>query len=115
MNDYPSPRLVPTAAVVMPGQPLPLQVRVDNPTSEDLIGATAELTLEVERGVLVSWQLGLAAVPAGSSLDHAIRASQPAWELPLNVAEGQGQFAIRLFGPDGAWLNEHKLELPVQG
>lgn len=114
MSDYPRPRLVAIANVVVPGRPLPFELRIDNPTSEPLRGATAEVTLEVERGVLVSWSLSLADVPAQGHLADAIVTSEPAWELPLNVASGTGQFVATLYSSDGAWLNEDRVELTVQ-
>lgn len=113
MSDYPSPRLVPTAHTVRPGRALPIDLRVDNPADDDLRGATAEVTLEVERGVLVSWRLQLVEVPARTTVEDAMAASEPAWELPLNVAAGTGQFVVTLYAADGAWLNEDRLELPV--
>ncbi len=114
MSDYPYPRLVPTAEVVVPGRRLPLEVRIDNPTDDDLRGATAEVTLEVERGVLVSWRLQLTDVPAGRTVASAILVSEPEWELPLNVAAGTGQFVATLYAADGAWLNEDRLQLQVR-
>ncbi|MCC7495673.1 MAG: hypothetical protein IT204_25205 [Fimbriimonadaceae bacterium] len=111
--DWPTPLLAALAAEVRPDQPLPLQIGVANPTAQPLVDASAELTLEIERGVLLSWRLSLAPVPAGETLAAAVVASQPALRLPLNAGGGVGQFTVRLYAADGAWLNEASLRLPV--
>lgn len=114
MVGYPTPRLVATASEVVPGRRLPLQVRLDNPGTEALRGASAELTLEVERGVLVTWDLTLTDVPAGGSCHDALARAYPAFELPANVPAGNGRFTLVLRAADGSYLDEDRLELAVR-
>jgi hypothetical protein len=115
MSDWPTPQLLALAEHVAPGSPLPLRVSVDNPTSTPLAGASAELTLEIERGVLLTWNLALRVTPARSRLDDAVLNVAPAWRLPINTGAGVGHFRLVLSGSDGAWLGETELELPVVG
>ncbi|NUQ02192.1 MAG: hypothetical protein HUU35_20280 [Armatimonadetes bacterium] len=111
---FPTARLVATASVVRAGAPLPLELEVSNQTDEALRDAMAEVTLEVERGVLVTWHLSLREVAAGEHARDAVRTSEPGWTLPLNVSSGLGHFRVVLLSADGAWLSEHELVLPVE-
>ena len=111
----PSIALIATASQVVPDAPLPVQVAVANPTGELLRGLSAELTLEIEKGVLLSWELILAELPPGASLDHAVLDARPRYALPRNTTSGHGQFRVRLYGLDGAQLAEAELQLPVTG
>ncbi|MBI5831200.1 MAG: hypothetical protein HZB16_02695 [Armatimonadetes bacterium] len=111
----PSLRLVATADRVTPDDPLPVAVAVVNSTGQPLHGLSAELTLEIEKGVLLSWELILADVPAGGQLDQAMLDARPAYRLPHNAAVGQGMFRARLYASDGAQLAEAELQLPVTG
>lgn len=108
-------QLVPTAARVVTDQPLPVAVGVANPGDTPLRGLSAELTLEIEKGVLLSWELILADVPAGGQTDHAVLDARPAYRLPINTPTGDGVFRARLYGADGAQLAESELQLPVTG
>jgi len=110
---YPSPILQPTGAPLAAGRPLPLTLAVWNPTAQPLVGAQGELTIEVEKGVLLSWHFAVAAVAAEARCDDAITASDPAWSLPLNVQPGTAKLRVVLSAADGSYLNEHSLELPV--
>lgn len=114
-ESFPRPRLVATAATVRPGRPLPLRLEVTNPRPTPLEGATAELTLEVERGVLISWQLTLRSVPPEGTVTDAVAESQPAFTLPLNVATGRGELRVVLTAADGAYLNEDRAQIEVLG
>lgn len=114
-ESYPIPELIATADAITPGQRLPLRLQVCNPTDEPLEGATAELTLEVERGVLITWQLSLCAVPANQTVVEAIRDSQPELLLPLNVPAGEGKLRLILKSRDGAWLNQVEMGMGVEG
>ncbi|MBI2302179.1 MAG: hypothetical protein HYU66_25025 [Armatimonadetes bacterium] len=111
---YARPVLRPLADTLAAGAPLALEVAVENPTPHALEGASAELTLEVERGVLISWQIPIEPVPARGRRVVAVDRAEPAWALPLNVAQGVGRFRIALFRADGAYLNEDRCEVLVQ-
>ena len=107
--------LTPTAEAVAPGAPLPLRLALANHTDQPLAGAVAELTLEVERGVLLTWNLTLATVPPRGRVEDAVTGAAPTFELPLNVPGGTGRFRLALTGADGGWLGAAELELPVVG
>ncbi len=106
-------RLVASAAAVRPGEPLPLRIAVRNDTAGDLRAATAEVTAEVERGVLITWQVALRPVPASAECRDAHLDSSPRWWLPLNVPAGPGRWRVRLHASSGELLAEDEQELLV--
>lgn len=112
-SDYASPQLKPTGAPLVAGRPLPLDLVVDNPGGDALRGARGELTIEVEKGVLLSWQFQVAEVPAHGRCESALTSSEPEWRLPINVQPGKAKLRVVLNAADGAYLNEHTLELQV--
>lgn len=83
------------------GEPLPVTVIVVDPA-----GAAVELTLEVERGVLVTWN---GTVRAGVVGDWS-----PSLTLPLSVPAGLGRLRARLTAADGAWLGEAEATLATE-
>lgn len=84
-----------------PGEPLPVEVLVDA-----LAGSSIELTLEVERGVLITWN---------GAVDEAGRVGwQPALVLPLGVPAGSGALRAVLRDAAGAYLGEAEMTLATE-
>jgi hypothetical protein len=113
MPAYPTVQLVATAPAIRHGQPLPLRLRVANPTATALVGASAEVVIEVERGVLLTWNTTLAEVGPGDVRPDAVTASEPAWVLPANVPDGAGRVAVTMRAADGALLATDEIALAV--
>lgn len=108
-------RLLAEQPTVRGGDDLPLRVELASRSDLPLSDATAELTLELERGVLVTWDLSLATVRPGGLVADAIAASTPDFRLPLNIAAGTGRFKLTVRDSDGAWLGQDELVIPVAG
>ncbi len=108
-------RLLAEQPTVRGGDDLPLRVELTNRSDLPLHEATAELTLEVERGVLVTWDLSLTTVRPGGLAPDAVAGSTPAFRLPLNIGAGTGRFKLTVRDSDGAWLGQDELDLPVAG
>lgn len=105
--------LTATADHATTDQPLPVRVAVANDAAAPLVDATVELTLEVERGVLMTWELALAEIAAGTCAEHPVLRSEPDYELPLGHTVGDGVFRARLYSAAGAQLAEAELPMPV--
>lgn len=113
MSGFPRPRLT-SRGVARPGQVLPLVLSVDNGSDRPLAGGAVELTIEVEKGVLLSWNLPVPAVAAGGAVELDPATATPAFVLPLAVEPGSGRVRAVLTGPDGAYLGEAGGEVEVR-
>lgn len=89
------------------------RLAVINDRPNALEGATAEFTLEVEKGTLISWMARLASVPAFGVAVNAILSVTDDFILPSNMTLGPGRFAIRLFDLSGRRIAENIDSLEV--
>lgn len=113
MSESARPRLT-CRGPARPGQTLPLELAVENAADRPLTGGSIELTIEVEKGVLLSWNLPVPAVAAGGSVELVPATASPAFRLPLAVEPGTGRVRAVLSGPDGAYLSEARGEVEVR-
>lgn len=83
------------------------QLAVVNDEPEGLEGAYAEITLEVEKGTLISWRAELVTIPAFGVVSDAIRSVTQDFRLPSNMTLGPGRLSIRLFDAAGRRIAEN--------
>jgi len=89
-----------------------LTVVNDSPYTFD--GVTAEILLEVERGVLITWKALLKPLVANSTIDDAILETMPPdLTLPSNVDPGHGTITVTLRDRRGRFLGRGGAEVEV--
>lgn len=87
---------------------------VVNNSSCTIKGATAEILLEVERGVLITWKAFLKLLMADSTIDDAIIETIPSdLTLPSNLDPGHGTITITLRDRQGRFLGQGAAEVEV--
>jgi hypothetical protein len=87
---------------------------VVNDSSCTFEGATAEILLEVERGVLITWKALLKPLVANSTIDDAVlETTPPDLTLPSNVDPGHGTITVTLRDQQGRFLGRGGAEVEV--
>jgi hypothetical protein len=95
-------------------EPLPGTLSVVNDRAEPILDARAELFLEIEKGVMVTWRAELPPLPAESVVHNAILSSDPPHlQLPSNVPNGRALLRVLLRDRAGRRYGENVAPLEV--
>ena len=89
------------------------RLAIINDLPHALENAKAEITLEVEKGTLITWMADLITVPASDAIGQAIEEITDDFRLPSNMTLGTGRFVIRILDEDGRRIAENVDALEV--
>jgi hypothetical protein len=95
-------------------EPLPGTLSIVNDRAEPILDAMAELFLEIEKGVMVTWRTELSPLPAEGVVHDAILSSDPPHlQLPSNVPSGRALLRVLLRDRAGRRYGENVASLEV--